>query len=206
MIYPIVIDKYYEPELIASAFDKNYERYRIDGDKSKELAFHEYLNIVRLNVKELIEKNKILCERKVQLIISIMFINHLTDVTTERFVCSDNIIIRPTDDSSKATTDLYNSLLHRYQETLENKMEGSSFVFDYINFIYIKFNQIDLIRGWTYIETPAWLSKKTATINPKNDKDDDNICFMNAITVALNHQEIADHPERISEKLLNHTS
>ena len=29
---------------------------------------------------------------------------------------------------------------------------------------------------------------------------------MNAITVALNHQEIADHPERISEKLLNHTS
>ena len=76
-----------------------------------------------------------------------MFINSLTDVTKERFFYSDNIIIRPTDDSNKATRDLCNSLLNRYQETLENKMEGSSFVFDYINFIDIKFNQIDLIRG-----------------------------------------------------------
>ena len=29
---------------------------------------------------------------------------------------------------------------------------------------------------------------------------------MNAFTVALNHQEIADHSEIISKKLLNHTS
>ena len=29
---------------------------------------------------------------------------------------------------------------------------------------------------------------------------------MYAITVALNHQEIGDHPERTSKKLLNHTS
>ena len=75
-----------------------------------------------------------------------MFINSLTDVTKERFLYSDNIIIRPTDDSNKATRDLYNSLLNRYQETLKNIMQGSSFVFDYINFIDIKFNQIDLIR------------------------------------------------------------
>ena len=75
-----------------------------------------------------------------------MFINSLTDVTKERFLYSDNIIIRPTDDSNKATRDLYNSLLNRYQETLKNIMQGSSFVFDYINFIDIKFNQTDLIR------------------------------------------------------------
>ena len=75
-----------------------------------------------------------------------MFINFLTDVTKERFLYSDNIIIRPTDDSNKATRDLYNSLLNRYQETLKNIMQGSSFVFDYINFIDIKFNQTDLIR------------------------------------------------------------
>ena len=75
-----------------------------------------------------------------------MFINSLTDVTKERFFYSDNIIIRPTDDSNKATRDLYNSLLNRYQETLKNIMQGSSFVFDYINFIDIKFNQTDLIR------------------------------------------------------------
>ena len=60
MIDPIVIDKHYEPELIASAFDKNYERYQINGDENKELSFNEYLNIVRANFKELIDKKKYL--------------------------------------------------------------------------------------------------------------------------------------------------
>ena len=40
------------------------------------------------------------------------------------------------------------------------------------------------------------------TINSRNDDDK---CFIYAITVALNHQEIGDHPERVSKKLLNHT-
>ena len=43
-----------------------------------------------------------------------MFINYLTDATTERFVYNGNIEIRPTDDSNKITTDLCNTLLHRY--------------------------------------------------------------------------------------------
>ena len=42
--------------------------------------------------------------------------------------------------------------MKRYQETLENKMEGSSFVYDYVNFLDIKFNQVYLIRGGTYIK------------------------------------------------------
>ena len=66
LIHPIVIDKHYEPELIASAFHKNSERYQINSDKNKELSFNEYLNIVRENFKELIDKNEILGERKVQ--------------------------------------------------------------------------------------------------------------------------------------------
>ena len=77
-------------------------------------------------------------------------------------------------------------------------MEGSSFVFYYVNFLDIKFNQIDLIRGSSYIQTPKWISNKKATINPKNN---DNNCFQYAITVALNHQEIGSHSERISKIL-----
>ena len=85
-------------------------------------------------------------------------------------------------------------------------MEGRSFVYDYVNFLDIKLNQIDLIRGGTYIQTPKWLSNKKTSINPKNgDEDDDNNCFMYAITVALNHQEIGCHPERIS-KIKKYTS
>ena len=168
----INIDSYYEPELVASAFDKHYERYRINGDKNKELSLTSYLDTVRQNVVELITKNNI-GERKVQLAFSVLFINYLNNEKEEKYTYSDNIEIRTKDDSNIITTSLYNSLIKNIQKTLENKMKGSSFEFDYVNFLDIKFNQINLIRGSSYIETPKWLSNKKATINPKND---DNCC------------------------------
>ena len=121
---------------------------------------------------ELITKKNI-GERKVQLVLSVLFINYLNNEKEEKYIYSDNIEIRTTDDSNIITTSLYNSLIKNYSATLENKMEGSGFVFDYVNFLDIKFNQIDLIRGSSYIETRKWLSNKKATINPKND---DNSC------------------------------
>ena len=87
--------------------------------------------------------------RKAQVDVSIIFLNYVTDETAEKYVFSDYVIIRPTDDINEITTELYNSLMNRYQETLENKLEGSSFVYDYVNFLDIKFNQVDLIRGGT---------------------------------------------------------
>ena len=174
--------------------------YRINGDKGKELSLINYLNTVRSNVNDLITKKKV-NERKVQLAISIIFLNYITNDTAEKSVLRDNIVIRPTDDSNEVTTELYNSLLHRYQETLENKMEDSSFVFDYINFLNIKFNEVDLIRGASYIKEDKWISNKKATIDPKNDKGEDNYCFMYAVTVALNHNEIGAPPERINKIL-----
>ena len=121
----INIDSYYEPELVASAFDKHYERYRINGDKNKELSLTSYLDTVRQNVVELITKKNI-GERKVQLALSVLFMNYLNNAKEEKYTYSDNIEIRTTDDSNIITTSLYNSLIKKYQETLENKMEGSS--------------------------------------------------------------------------------
>ena len=62
----------------------------------------------------------------------------------------------------------------------------------------LKFNRLhktSLKRGKSYIESPEWLKNKRATINPKNN--DDN-CFPYATTVALNHQNIENNPERVS--------
>ena len=50
-------------------------------------------------------------------------------------------------------------------------------------------------KGEKYIESPEWLQNKGATINPKNENDDN--CFQFAITVALNHQNIGRGPLRI---------
>ena len=57
------------------------------------------------------------------------------------------------------------------------------------------FIKVDLKRGKSYIKSPEWILNKRATINPKNK---DNKCFQYSITVSLNHQEIENHPERIS--------
>ena len=138
-LHIISVDISYQLELIASAFDKHYERYRINGDKNKELSLNAYLDTVRQNVVELITKNNI-GERNVQLVLPVLFINYLNNEKAEKYTYSDNVVIRTTDDSNIITTSLYNSLIKKYHETLENKMEGSSFVFDCVNFIDIKFN------------------------------------------------------------------
>ena len=48
----------------------------------------------------------------------------------------------------------------------------------------------------TYIDSPKWLKDKKSTINPKNNDDK---CFQYAVTLALNLDNIDNHPERISK-------
>ena len=50
-------------------------------------------------------------------------------------------------------------------------------------------------RSGSYIETPAWIKKKKATINVKNDDDK---CFQYAVTVALNCDKIKKHWSEIN--------
>ena len=56
--------------------------------------------------------------------------------------------------------------------------------------------KVSLSRGGSYIDSTKWLKNKKATINPKN-KDDK--CFQYALTVALNYEQIAKDPQRISK-------
>ena len=71
-------------------------------------------------------------------------------------------------------------------------MRGSDFEFDGVNFLYYDFNEISLNRSKSYIGSPKWLKDKKSTINPTNNDD-------NAITLALNLDNIDNHPERISK-------
>ena len=57
------------------------------------------------------------------------------------------------------------------------------------------FHKISLKRGKSYIKSPEWLINKRATTTPKTK---DNKCFQYSVTVALNHQNIENHLERIS--------
>ena len=100
---------------------------------------------------------------------------------------SDNIEITIVDDNDDIIEELFKSLLQKYEENLQNKMRGSEFEFDGVNFLYYEFNKISLNRGGSYIDSLKWLKDKKSTINPKNN---DHKCFQYAITLALNLDKI----------------
>ena len=96
---------------------------------------------------------------------------------------NNNIEIMMGSETDEIIEELFESLLHKYQEGLEEKLRGSEFVFHSVDLLYYKIHKISLNRGGWYIDSPKWLKNKKAKINPKNT---DNKCFQYALTVALN--------------------
>ena len=84
---------------------------------------------------------------------------------------SDNIEITIGDDNDDIIEEVFKSFIQKYEENLQNKMRGSDFEFDGVNFLYYDFNEISLNRGGSYIDSPKWLKDKKSTINPKNNDD-----------------------------------
>ena len=110
-------------------------------------------------------------------------------------VWSDNEEIRLGDETDDIVRSFINSFLNNYQNEDEILRNGSNFVFESVDLLTYYISKISLKRGKSYIKSPKWLVNKRATINPKNNHDK---CFQHSITVALNHQKIENHPERIS--------
>ena len=84
-------------------------------------------------------------------------------------------------------------LFKTYQVALETRIRGSDFVFDSIQLLYYKCHKITFKRGETYIDSPDWIKKKKATINPKTDDDK---CFQNATRTTLNFEKIEKDPQK----------
>ena len=57
----------------------------------KKVTIKEYLVTIRLNVEKLLNKQKVISEKKVQLLISVIFLNYLTNQTVEKYTYSNNI-------------------------------------------------------------------------------------------------------------------
>ena len=109
---------------------------------------------------------------------------------------SDNIEIMFGDNNDDIIEQLFESLLQKYEENLQNKMRGSEFEFDGANFLYYDFNKTSINRGGSYIDSPKWLKDKKSTINPKNNDDK---CFQYAVTSALNLDKIKKDPQIVSK-------
>ena len=145
----------------------------------------------------MINNHKAQGEWKIQLVMKIKFISSLDDDEFhEMYTKSDNVEIMSGTETSDVINELFKSFFRKYQEELQTKMRGSNFTFERVNLLYYHLHKISLNRGGSYIDSPEWLKSKRATINPKNDDDE---CFKNALTVALNHEEIGNNPQIITK-------
>ena len=75
-------------------------------------------------------------------------------------------------------------------------MTGSSYFFEKVDLLEYHFHKVTLKRGSSYIPSPECINNKKSPINLQNTED--NNCFQYSIVAALNHQEISNHPEIIS--------
>ena len=73
---------------------------------------------------------------------------------------SDNINIMNGTDTNDAITELIKSFTKRYQEGLETKMKGSSYIFERVDLLEYNLHKISLKKGSSYIDPPKWIKHK----------------------------------------------
>ena len=99
----------------------------------------------------------------------IIFISFIDKNQTELMhTKSDNVEIINGTDTNEAINELINSFMKRYQEGLETKMKGSSYIFELVDLLEYHLHKISLNRGSSYIESPKWFYNKRVTTYPQN--------------------------------------
>ena len=191
------IDDYYKPILVRFAFENNFEEYEIRGDKHKNLSLKEYIATITPQLVDLInkKKNSTQEERKVQLIIAVIF-KHITNPSKKNtiYVKSKSIVFTQGDDTYDILTKVLDSFFENYENQENILRNGSNYTFDCVDLTLVQFHTVELRRGSSYIPSYEWIEKKKATINPQNTKD--NCCFVYSIAASLHRHDIDNHPER----------
>ena len=157
----------YKPTIVKSGYNNNYIEYRSEGDKL--LTIEEYL-LIEPYLRELMNDHKNKGEWKIQLMAQINFISLRpgSDETRVMHTRSVNEEFMNGNDTDEIIKELFRSLLQRYQENLQEKMKGSDFAFDGVNYLYYDLNKISISKGGSYTDSPKWLKDKK--INNKSEK------------------------------------
>ena len=158
----------YEPVLIKSGFEGNYLEYMSNDNNS--LSFDEYLELIKPYLNDLVNVYKTKGEGKLQLSAEIYFISQKpgsdeTRVMYTRSFCEE---IMSGSETEEIMEKFIMQLLQKYQDNLQNKMKGSDFIFNGVNYLFYDLNRITISKGGSYIESQKWLKDKKCAINQKN--------------------------------------
>ena len=104
----------YKPIKIRGAFSDNFVEYQSNGDRDKSISIARYLNIIRENLRKLIDSKKNNGEWNIQLIMKINFISsrHFIE-SKDLYSKSDNFEIMMGANTNEIIRNLFNSLLRR---------------------------------------------------------------------------------------------
>ena len=110
--------------------------------------------MIRPYLKDLINNHKNKDEWKIQLTAQINFISQRpgSDETRIMHTRSVNEEFMDGSNTDEVIKELFKSLLQKYQENLLEKMKGSDFTFDRINYLYYDLNKINISKGGSYID------------------------------------------------------
>ena len=154
-LFKLSIDKdHYKPILVKSGYNNNYVQYESKGDRI--LTIQEYLALIEKYLRKLINHHKNEGEWKIQLIAEINFISLKpgSDETRVMYARSNNEKFVNGSDTDEVIKLLSESFLQKYEENLQEKMRGSNFEFDGVNFLYYDFNKTSINRRGSYIDSP----------------------------------------------------
>ena len=145
-------EDHYKPILFKSGYNNNYVQYESKGDRI--LTIQECLALIEKYLRELIKHYKNKNEWKIQLTTEINFISLKpgSDETRIMHTRSDNEEFMNGSDTDEVIKLLFESFLQKYEENLQEKMKGSDFEFDGVNFLYYDFNKTSIYRGGSYID------------------------------------------------------
>ena len=83
-----------------------------------------------------------------------------SDETSNMNTKSDNIEIMMGSETDDITDELFEYILQKYQEGLEESMRESKFIFDSVDLLCYDLQKSILKRkGLSYIDSPEWLKK-----------------------------------------------
>ena len=150
----------YEPVLIKSGFEGNCLECMSNGNNS--LSFDKDLESIKPYLNDLINFYKAKGEWKLQLSAEISFVSQKPGSDEKRVMYTRNtpeeFMIGCETATEKVTEKLITSILQKYQDNLQNKMKGSDFIFNGVNYLFYNLNRITISKGGSYIESSKWLN------------------------------------------------
>ena len=140
MIWTYSQEDYYKPVIVDNFRNNFHTEYESNGNNNKNLSVKEYLHkIIKIYLSS--QGSDMW---KIQLIIAITYI-FSRDVNEECVMHSkgNNIELMSYDNVNEVVHEFFESLLLRYQSSLETSVRGSNFLFNSVLLLYYKGSYMD---------------------------------------------------------------